>query len=490
MSPEELIKQLSAQVVARVKENQDKKVDSVTDETVRNMVSEMLKEMKLIDDKERVSGEFQIDDKNLSPSDDPLSGVKVKIDEGLTQDVKMLLPASELRKYYQPTLADKLVEWQKINDDLLTLGVLLHGAHNKRMYRTTFAHELRQTKLYAQAMTRLKSDVELRKALYTTGTGEGVEWIPTGFSNQLLAKIALERKVEAIFPSINMPNNPYTVPVELSGSTGYYVPESTADDSTKIKASKPGTSNFTFNARKFAGRVVFSDEINEDAVIGILGHVQMSLANAIAEAKETAIINGDDSTTHQDSNVTDSYDARKAFKGLRYYALNNAGTAKKDAGNVNLTTTLLRGTRMLMGKHGVDPTKLYYIVSPVGYIELLNLSELLTLDKYGANATILKGEAGKFDGGTVIVSEFMWDNLNAAGVYDGTTTNRTGLLAVYAPGFWVGVRTGVTLASETNIQTDQLVLVAKTRIAFEDPYNALLAANVQSAYLYNVKTTL
>lgn len=492
MTHEELVKKLSAQIVARIKEDKENNREPMTDEAVRRMVEEQVKllnDPKPEDKSSRKDGEFDIDqDKIITDDLNPLKGVKVKIDDGVEMDVKMLMSKSELNQYYQPSLSDKLVEWQKMNDDLLILGTMLYGKVNKNQLVATMPQILRDTKMYQRAMTRLKSDGELRKALYTSGAGAGLEWIPTGFSNQLMEKIRLAQMIEATIPQINMPTNPYKIPVESAGATGYFVPESTADEATKIKASSPTTANFTFNAKKFAGRVVYSEEVDEDSIVNIMDFTRNSLVIAISEAKETALLNGDDSTTHQDSNVTDSYDARKAFKGLRYYALNCAATSYKDASNANLSTTLLRGTRLLMGKFGVNPRNLFYACSPIGYIQFLNISELLTLDKYGPQATILNGEIGRFDGAPVLVSEFMWDNLNASGVYDATTTNRTSVLLYHRNGFMIGNRTGVTLATDRDIERDQMKLVAKQRIAFEDPYDATVSP--YSVSLINVKTTV
>lgn len=491
MTTEELVKKLSAQIMERVQQAKKENREPMTDEAIHAMVKEQIQLYKDEEDKKnRQDGAFQIDDTKIIDPKDPLKGQKVKIDDGIEIDAKMILPHSELKQYYSSSLSDKIAEFQKMNDDMLIVGTMLYGVKNKTSVKMSYPDVLRETKIYQRAVDRLKSDDELRKALDTGTSGAGAEWIPTGFSNQLVEKIRLARVVEAIFPAVNMPTNPYKFPVESAGATGYYVPENTADEGIKIKASTPTTANFEFSAKKFAGRVVYSSEIDEDSIVNMLNFTRDSLAIAIAEAKESAYINGDDSTTHQDSNVTDSYDARKAFKGLRYYALNNAGTSTKDAGNANITTTLLRGTRLLLGKFGVSPSNLFYICSPNGYIQFLNLSELLTLDKYGPNATILNGEVGRVDGSTILVSEFMWDNLNASGKYDGSTTDRTSVILLDRRGFWIGNRTGITLATEFDIERDQMKLVAKTRLAFEDPYDATSASAIQAALLYNVKTTV
>lgn len=476
---EELIKQISAKVSARVKELIKDGKDPKADPEVQTLVEEMVKEQAKRKAPEQPH-EFEV------PGEDKFAKAmheKVLLDDGVEVPRLVIASEQELKMFYPPATAQKLLEWQKINDDLYIVGTMMAAAR-----KTTIRRVLPGTNIYKRAMYRLAKDKDLAKALDTGTAGEGAEWIPTGFSAQLLDKIRLDRKVEALFPHVNMPTNPYKFPIESAGATGYLIPESTSDTADKIQASTPTTGNFQFTAKKFAGRVLYSEEISEDAIVNMLDFVRNSLTMAMTEAKETAIINGDDSTTHQDSDVTSAYDARKAFKGLRYYALNNSGTTTKDASNANISTSLLRATRILMKKYGVDPSKLAWICSPIGYIQWLSVSELMTLDKYGPNATILKGEIGKFDGVPVIVSEFMWDNLNASGVYDDTTTDRTSVLLVYTPGFWVGLRLGVTLATDRDIETDQMKLVAKTRVAFEDPYNAL--SEEMATLLYNVKTTL
>jgi hypothetical protein len=424
------------------------------------------------------NGGFQVDDEYNPPVED--DGKKAAL---TTPQMKMIMDKSKLSKIHTPSVVEKIQDFQNLNDDLYITGMLL-----ARKNGTSFAKAVRSTQMYANLQQRLKSDTELRKALSTGASTSGAEWIPTGFSNQLVEYVRLELKMANLFPQINMPTNPYTVPVQSGTATGYYVPENTADEGTKIKSSTPTTTNFTFNAKKLAGRVVFSEEINEDSILNVLDFTRMELGKALAESREKAILNGDDSTTHQDSNVTDSYDAQKSFKGIRYYGLNNAGTATYDFSNGNLTTTKLRALRKLGLKYAVNPSNLAWGVSINGYIQMLNLSEVLTADKLPEKFTVLNGVLGAFDGSPIVVSEFVYDNLNASGVYDGTTTNRTVVHLTYIPGFWIGNRTSIILKVVEDAETDQIKLIAKQRVAFEDPYDATLAANPQSLVGINVAT--
>jgi hypothetical protein len=114
------------------------------------------------------------------------------------------------------------------------------------------------------------------------------------------------------------------------------------------------------------------------------------------------------------------------------------------------------------------------------------MTNVQTVDKYGPNATILSGEVLKYAGIPCIISEYAYSNINASGVYDGTTTNRSQVLLVYRPGFYIGTRGGVTLNSEMNIQTDQIILVAKRRMDFVDIYIASATGMNMVALGYNV----
>jgi len=483
MKFEQIIAELSAKAVARVNELKEQGGEVITDEQVRRIVEELVEKS---DDLKRQT-EYQLP---AEMAEKLFQSNMVVLDDGVMTDSKMIMPAADLKNYYSDPVVDKLEEWKSINDNLLILGTLLTAKEAKQGRIQSFNDVLRSTKLYAGSMNRLKSDSLLRKALSTGASTAGAEWIPTAFSSQLWERIRLELKVSNLFNTINMPTNPYKLPIVSAGATGYLIPESTTEEGIKFKASSPSTGNFQFTAKKFGGRIVWSDEMNEDSIVAMLNFTRDSLAVALGEAQEKAIINGDDSATHQDSNVTSVWDAQKAFKGLRYYLLNNADSPAVSAAAGNITTSLLRKARIKMGKHGVDPKKLALIASVTGYIQMLAVSEVLTIDKYGPKATVMEGEIGRIDGQPIVVSEFLGDNLNASGVYDGTTTNLTSLLQVYRPGFWIGNRAGITIGTERDIQTDQIILVAKQRTDFVSPYGAAGTGVVHVGGLYNVKTTI
>ncbi len=305
---------------------------------------------------------------------------------------------------------------------------------------------------------------ELRKAMDTATAGEGLEWIPTGFSADLIHKVKLGLKVAALHGRFAMPTNPFKLPIDGADAAAYLTAESTSDTAAKITASTPGTSNVTFDAVKLACRVLVSAELDEDSVVAILPLLRDKIVRARAEAQENATINGESSGTHMYDDVTASTDGRKAWSGYRKLAL---AAAKVDCSTFNITN--LRAIRAAMGKYGVNPNDLAWVAGVSVFNKMLGLDEVMTVDKYGRRATVLTGELAKLDGIPVIVSEFVREDLNATGVYDSVTATKTVLPLVYRPAFLYGDRRSITLrvSHELYMETDQDVAIATQRLDFQ-----------------------
>ena len=310
----------------------------------------------------------------------------------------------------------------------------------------------------------------IAKAMDSETAGEGKEWVPGSFSNDLITAMKLQLKVAALHTRINMPTNPYSFPVAGADAVAYLASQATSDTATKLKASTPGSADgLTFTAKKLAARILASEELTEDSIIPILPFLRDQIVSALATAEETATINGDTAGGHMDSDVVDADDARKTFDGYRKLA---PAASKVDLGAA-FNVEGVRGIRAKMGKYGVDPSKLAYITSIVGYFKMLDIkdaagnSPIMTLDKYGPNATILTGELAKFDNIPIVVSEHVRVDLNATGVYDGVTTTKTELLTVYRPALVYGDRRQVRVRTKEDFETEQIIIVGSQRLDFK-----------------------
>ena len=108
------------------------------------------------------------------------------------------------------------------------------------------------------------------------------------------------------------------------------------------------------------------------------------------------------------------------------------------------------------------------------------------MDKLGPNATILNGQVGTLFGAPVIVSEWVRENLNASGVYDGITTTKTYALAVNRGEWAMGQRMALDVEVDDSIyrETYQRVLVGFMREDFQSITDT--AANKDTSLGYNI----
>lgn len=322
------------------------------------------------------------------------------------------------------------------------------------------------------------------KALDTAESGGGSDFVFTGMSAEVINQVRQDLVVSSLFPHISMPTNPYKVPVELGPATAYLVPENTADTGqTSITASQAGTASVTFTAKSIGAMTRVSKELSQDSIIPMVPFIQSNLMRGLANGLENAIINGDSTATHQDTDTetAGASDVAAGWKGLRKHALEQS--YKVDISTWNLTT--LRNMRKLMGKFGINPQELVLIASNSAYIQTLGWSELVTLDKYGPNATVLTGEIGKVDGIRVVVSPYMREDMDATGVNGASGNTKTGVLLVNRQGFVIGDRQTIDLD-----QTDepkayrQTSILADMRVDFQAVQP--IASNETVVYGYNL----
>lgn len=303
------------------------------------------------------------------------------------------------------------------------------------------------------------------KQMDTQTAGEGLEWVPTGFSETLQEFMRLEHKVAALHTDITMPRNPFVLPVQ----TGRIVAKLGAELSTASGTVVP-TGNVTLTATKFIGYVPWSYELDLDSIVAVLPAVRRELGIALTEGIENAIINGDTGATHMDFDVEDANDATDtawAWKGYRDYALVQGANHQVDFSGADPSEALFRSMRVKAGKFGVKPSQLAWVVSISTYLKMLSFSNFLTLDKYGPKATILTGELGSFDGIPVVVSEYVRQDVAAAGVNEqsGPNTLTTAHL-VHRPSWVLGTRGGVIAETDRVIRSQQLDMVTSVRKAF------------------------
>lgn len=287
----------------------------------------------------------------------------------------------------------------------------------------------------------------------------GSDLVVPGFSSTLLEEIFLKLQVADLFPRFNMPNATYTFPFATGRLTARRGLEGRA-----VTKDKFATNNLQFVAKKLMSVVDFTDELEADAIIPVLGLIRERLIEGFALAQEQIVINGDVDieSTGINGALADAEDARGVAKGIRCIAL--ADGCKVDFAGNKVTDTGLRDMRAAMGKYGLAPSELAYVISIAQYNHILKtFTNYQALHTYGAGAVILKGELGRLDNIPLIITELLPENLAATGKYDVAGTKST-LALVNKKGLMWGDRAGFALETFRNPLTQQTSLIGSQRL--------------------------
>jgi len=228
---------------------------------------------------------------------------------------------------------------------------------------------------------------------------------------------------------------------------------------------------------------LWSRSLDADSALAIAPFVSRKLVQAFVAAEEKAILDGDADATHQDS---DTHTAGATSPSWAWDGLRKKAIAQTVVTATTSTVANLALLRAGMLKWGLMPSDLAFIVGVSAAHDLLVDANLLTVDKFGPNATILTGQIGSIFGVPVVVSEHVRENLNASGVHDAITATKTYNLCVNHTQFAIGQRMAfdVMTSDELFMQTYQRLAVAFMREDFQHIGSAV--ANDDVAISFNV----
>ena len=307
---------------------------------------------------------------------------------------------------------------------------------------------------------RLPSDV--------AGTTELPEWLGEQFANDIIERVMVLANVEAIFPKYTMPANTevFSIPQKTDNTKAYLIAPAAEAIESALTSGK-----VSFQTKRLMTFAMVSDQASDETVVALIELVKADIAESLVKAMENALINGDTDATASNINGAAvgalATDQTKLFDGLRKLSTGNT----VDFGGVVPTYANMVKMRKQMGNYGVNLVDLIYIISPSTYYNLTLLPELLTMDKYGAEATVFRGEVGKIGGVPVIVSEYVGEDVTAAGIVDDITPGvLTSILLVNKRFFAVADRGTVGFEQDRNIRSTTDMFVGYRDINFQKLY--------------------
>ena len=259
-------------------------------------------------------------------------------------------------------------------------------------------------------------------------------------------EIQNELKVAALFREIPVNGAATVLPISVDVE-----PATFATNATGGNLENRGASDSTYkpkqvilNAYRLISSTFMDNEVDEQVLINLMPMLIEGVARAHGRAVENAILNGNSS----------------APSGLTDFAAEHVGGRRDISDGDVVTAANLLNMRKEMGKYGLNPADVTYIVSSNSYYDLLSDSAFQTLDEVGSDLAIrVTGTIGAVFGSPVVVSEeFPADN----------TAGSEAAYAVYTRNYVVPRLRGVQVEQDYEVMNQRRVIVATQSLGFEE----------------------
>ena len=290
-------------------------------------------------------------------------------------------------------------------------------------------------------------EAKANEVMNTGATNFGKEIIPTNVMlDDMLDMLPNYSSLINIFPGNHGTNMPVSAKVPVIGEANLFKGNSewtTGAGSFITPANNgPMTDEVTITQGQYILTVSLSKRELNYGPAQLEAIIKDRINRAAARTIDAVILNGDSETgTTGNVNSDDAAPTSGIYylqndHGIREIAINNSQTV--DCGTLDAGDFLTVKAQLGEG-YQADLTNLVYLTNASTYNKMLALSEVITMDKFGADATIVKGALAKvFGTDIVVVRDF--PNTEADGKVSATASNNTkgGFACVYKPAVQYG----------------------------------------------------
>lgn len=314
------------------------------------------------------------------------------------------------------------------------------------------------------------------KRIFADTSGYGAEMIPDVLSPRLFEALRGRRRLASLIQTMPMPKE-LRLPYKAGGLTPYRKGTVTANDPGQYRSSDVDTEQRSLTATGLAVRAQVDEDAAEDSIVAAMPIFDFELVAAIIDGEEDAIVNGDTSSTHQDTiadwNPSSRWDSaalgasddhRRVWIGFRARGFDVSNT--HDHGSTQTFAGFQTLVSKLAAPHGMEGELLALTSYEYAMVKMALFDQVVTVEKYGPQATILTGEVMKIGRVPVITSEFMTSDLAATGLFTDGSAGKSSMVIFNRSRFWMGERRGITVESAKDITRGVFNLVATKRGLF------------------------
>ena len=272
--------------------------------------------------------------------------------------------------------------------------------------------------------------------------------IATEVSGQMEKEIMRELRLASVFREIQINSQAQVLPIQQdTGLATFQTGAATAGNLQTRGGAAPQPSQVVLKAFRLISTTLMDNHVDEEILINLMPLLIESVARSHARAVDDAILNHD---------ATGSDD----FSGLIKTAGTNIFDTSVSAANLGGTAVDAAdflSARKSMGKYGMMPDELVYVVSQKRYYDLIADTGFADITDVGSDvATKLTGQVGSIFGTPVITS----DNFPAE------ADNACVGLAVNVRNFAIPRLRGVNVEQDYEVMNQRNVIVATQSLGF------------------------
>lgn len=275
---------------------------------------------------------------------------------------------------------------------------------------------------------------------YTTNAGD----IDQEVSRQIEKEVTLNLRTAGLFREIQVNGAATVLPIQPDVEPATFQTGAAAAGNLENRGASDSTykpAQVILNAYRLISQTFMDNHVDEEVLVNLMPMLVESVARAHARAVDNAIINGSGSITGLDGYATAS------------------SVAPSIAGGAVLTAANLLTARKAMGKYGINPSDVAYIISQARYYELIEDSGFADITDVGSDiATKLTGAIGAVYGSPVIVSD------SFAAEADGIPC----AFAVNTRNYAIPRLRGVAVETDYEVGNQRRVIVATQSLGFEE----------------------
>ena len=347
------------------------------------------------------------------------------------------------------TFVDALKQMQdQVQSKSAEIAQLMAARDNKAFVKAATAglseENMEKCFLLSKVMKTSLDATNLYKAVNASSSVQvSSEDYETVFSQRILQDVQKALVVGNLFEKMPLASRYLKMMIEPEATAATWVDASAfgTDASTGSEQTTALTEK-TFETFKLAAHAFLTDETAEDSVVAVLPILRRRLVQSIVIAVEQAFMTG--TGIGQPKGLVTA--------GMAEAKLVTTATYN---GTVKATLAMLDGLREKLGRHGIDKSKIAYIVSLDAYWKLRQDPAFADVSQVGvADAIKLTGEVMRCYDVPVLVSEY----------FPTPAAGSAWAVAVYLPNFVVPEQRAVTVESERIAKQGKDAFYVSTRL--------------------------